>query len=135
MRNTIPFETRPPLKRRIPASGSPPKPKPEENLPQGWRSLARRALGPFDYQAITLPSRRPVVSTELRELARVKRPAVRDTVKEQHELALAPVDRADPFIKQRLSDLTQRYAAAKRKPLNAVPHPLANLSSQSAHDG
>jgi hypothetical protein len=40
-------------------------------------------------------------------------------------------DKADPFIKQRLLDLTQRYIAAQRKPLNAVPHPLANLSSQS----
>jgi hypothetical protein len=35
--------------------------------------------------------------------------------------------------KQRLLVLTHRYAAAKRKPINAVPHPLANLASETAH--
>jgi hypothetical protein len=40
-------------------------------------------------------------------------------------------DTADPFIKQRLLDLTRRYERTKRVPLSAVPHPLANLPSES----
>jgi hypothetical protein len=41
-------------------------------------------------------------------------------------------DKADPFIKQRLLDLTKRYIDARRVSFRAIPHSLANLPSESA---
>jgi hypothetical protein len=43
-------------------------------------------------------------------------------------------DKADPYIKRRLLDLTRRYEQTKRVPLSAVPHPLANLAPESKED-
>ena len=39
-------------------------------------------------------------------------------------------EKADRFTKRRLLDLMARYDDPKRRPLNDVPHPLANLSSE-----
>ena len=38
---------------------------------------------------------------------------------------------ADSFTKRRLLDLVARYDDPKHRPLNDVPHPLANLPSVS----
>jgi hypothetical protein len=43
-------------------------------------------------------------------------------------------DKADPFIKQRLLALVLRYDDGKRGPFRVIPHPLANLPSQSPVD-
>jgi hypothetical protein len=40
-------------------------------------------------------------------------------------------EKADRFTKRRLLDLVARYDDPKHRPLNDVPHPLANLSSES----
>jgi hypothetical protein len=40
-------------------------------------------------------------------------------------------EKADSFTKRRLTDLIGRYDDSKRRPLNEVPHPLANLPSES----
>jgi hypothetical protein len=40
-------------------------------------------------------------------------------------------EKADLFTKRRLLNLVRRYDDAKRRPLNDVPHPLANLPSES----
>ena len=42
-----------------------------------------------------------------------------------------PAEKADRFTKRRLLDLVARYDDPKHRPLNDVPHPLANLSSES----
>ena len=39
--------------------------------------------------------------------------------------------KADSFTKRRLLDLVRRYDDPKHRPLNDVPHPLANLPSVS----
>jgi len=38
---------------------------------------------------------------------------------------------ADKFTKRRLLDLVARYDDPKHRPVNDIPHPLANLSSES----
>jgi hypothetical protein len=40
-------------------------------------------------------------------------------------------EKADSFTKRRLTDLIGRYDDPERRPLNEVPHPLANLPSDS----
>jgi hypothetical protein len=40
-------------------------------------------------------------------------------------------EKADKFTKRRLLNLIGRYDDPKRRHLNDVPHPLANLSSES----
>ena len=40
-------------------------------------------------------------------------------------------EKADKFTKRRLLDLVRRYDDPKQRPLNNVPHSLANLSSVS----
>jgi hypothetical protein len=40
-------------------------------------------------------------------------------------------EKADSFTKRRLLDLVRRYDDPKHRPLNDVPHPLANLPSVS----
>jgi hypothetical protein len=40
-------------------------------------------------------------------------------------------EKADSFTKRRLLDLVKRYDDPKHRPLGEVPHPLANLSSES----
>jgi hypothetical protein len=40
-------------------------------------------------------------------------------------------EKADGFTKRRLLNLVSRYDDPKHRPLNDVPHPLANLSSES----
>jgi hypothetical protein len=40
-------------------------------------------------------------------------------------------EKADRFTKSRLLDLVARYDDPKHRPLNDVPHPLANLPSVS----
>lgn len=40
-------------------------------------------------------------------------------------------EKADRFTKRRLLDLVARYDDPKHRPLNDVPHPLANLPSVS----
>ena len=39
-------------------------------------------------------------------------------------------EKADSFTKRRLTDLIGRYDDPKHRPLDEVPHPLANLPSE-----
>jgi hypothetical protein len=51
--------------------------------------------------------------------------------KERIRLIRDLAERADVFTKRRLLNLVRRYDDPKRGPLNDVPHPLANLPSES----
>lgn len=51
-------------------------------------------------------------------------------LKERIRLIRDLARRADSFTKRRLLDLVRRYDDPKGRSLNAVPHPLANLSSE-----
>jgi hypothetical protein len=51
--------------------------------------------------------------------------------KERIRLIRDLAEKADRFTKRRLLDLVRRYDDPKRGSLNGVPHPLANLSSES----
>jgi hypothetical protein len=51
--------------------------------------------------------------------------------KERIRLIRDLAEKADVFTKRRLLNLVRRYDDPKRAQLNDVPHPLANLSSES----
>lgn len=51
--------------------------------------------------------------------------------KERIRLIRSLAEKADGFTKRRLLDLVARYDDPKHRPLNDVPHPLANLPSAS----
>jgi hypothetical protein len=51
--------------------------------------------------------------------------------KERIRLLRDLAEKADVFTKRRLLDLVSRYDDPKRVQLNDVPHPLANLPSES----
>ena len=50
---------------------------------------------------------------------------------ERIRLIRSLAEKADKFTKRRLLDLVARYDDSKHRPLNDVPHPLANLPSVS----
>jgi hypothetical protein len=51
--------------------------------------------------------------------------------KERIRLIRDLAEKADAFTKRRLLNLVRRYDDPKRGPLNDLPHPLANLPSES----
>ena len=50
---------------------------------------------------------------------------------ERIRLIRSLAENADKFTERRLLDLVARYDDPKHRPLNDVPHPLANLPSVS----
>jgi hypothetical protein len=50
---------------------------------------------------------------------------------ERIRLIRSLAEKTDKFTRHRLLDLVARYDDPKQRPLNDVPHPLANLSSES----
>jgi hypothetical protein len=50
---------------------------------------------------------------------------------ERVRLIRSLADKADSFTKVRLLDLLKRYDDARRRALNDIPYPLANLPSES----